>query len=384
MSLKERINRKIKVRDRIIGPGEPIFLTAEIGAAHGGSMENAKILIQSAAESGCDGADIFMANGEEFFYIPVNVGTSGTNPHERWKKFSFSPDQWRELVYFGKEKGIIVYPTPLDVFSVRQCAEIGVEMINVNSDDINNILFLEEAAKLGIPITLHDIDQSLAEIDGAIKTLLENGAKDIILLHSTLETGDVMFGYETANLNVMKTYQQAYGDLGVLAGCVEHTTSDYLIYAVAALQPALISKHIKIDESVDADTIISVKIDDLKTMVQRIRNIEVSLGNGHNQKLVNADGSIPRRERNKVLVSSCNIPAGKVIERRDLAAKRPGTFGGLHPWHANVIVGSKAKHDLKANTLLSLNLFEEFIDPDYKFPETHHHRVEDISKAVMV
>jgi sialic acid synthase SpsE len=182
----------------------------------------------------------------------------------------------------------------------------------------------------------------------------------------------------------MKTYRQAFSDLGVLTGCVEHTTSDYLIYAVTALEPALISKHIKVDESFDADVEISVNIEELRTMVQRVRNVEAALGNGHNQKLIDSDGMAKQRERNKVLVTSCDITKGKVIQRRDLAAKRPGTFGGLHPWHVNLIIGAKAKCDLKANTLINLNLFENFVEPPYKFPETHDYRVKDISKAVTV
>jgi sialic acid synthase SpsE len=119
-------------------------------------------------------------------------------------------------------------------------------------------------------------------------------------------------------------------------------------------------------------------------MVQRVRNVEAALGNGHNQKLIDSDGMAKQRERNKVLVTSCDITKGKVIQRRDLAAKRPGTFGGLHPWHVNLIIGAKAKCDLKANTLINLNLFENFVEPPYKFPETHDYRVKDISKAVTV
>ncbi|MDD5729104.1 MAG: N-acetylneuraminate synthase family protein [Victivallales bacterium] len=380
MTLKSRIDKKIHVADRTLGMGEPVFITAEIGAAHGGSIENAKILIRSAAEAGCDGADIFMADPEAFYY---------TNPREAdyiaaWKELEFSVAEWKELLRFGEENNIVVYPTPLDSVSIRRCAEIGVKMININSDDVNNIMLLEDAAELGVPISMHDIDQSLAEVEAAVKVLWNKGARDIIALHSTLETGDSEFGYETANLNVMKTYSQAFGDLGVLAGCVEHTTSDFLIFGVAALQPALISKHIKIDENVKADKKISVNIDDLKMMVKRVRFIEMALGNGQNQKLVKADGSAPQRFRNKVLVAAADIPVGKIIERKDIAAKRPGVFGGLHPWHSKTIIGARAKTAIKSNTLLNLNQFEEFPEPDYKFPEMHDYRVKDFSKVVAV
>lgn len=373
--------KKIKVGNRLIGAGEPIFLTGEIGVAHGGSMENAKQLIRCAAEAGCDGVDIFMTNVEEFYY---------RNPRENrdyfaeWNNQSFTPEQWRELIDYGESLDLIVYPTPLDCQSVRLCGELKVKMINLNSDDVNNVLLLEEAAKLGIPITMHDIDQSFAEIEGAVKVLREHGAEDIIILHSTQETGEEEFGYATANLKVIQTYAQAFGGLGVLAGCVEHTTSDYLIYAVAALEPALISKHIKIDEQVESDRIIAVKVDELNTMVKRVRAVEMALGNGHNQKPVMSDGTVPQRSRNKVLVAARDIPAGKVISREDLAAKRPGDYGGLHPWQVRLLLGAKAKENISRNTLLSLNHFVDFPEPDYKFPETDNYPVADFNKVVGV
>ncbi|WP_176011759.1 N-acetylneuraminate synthase family protein [Victivallis sp. Marseille-Q1083] len=373
--------KKIQVGNRLIGPGEPIFLTGEIGVAHGGSFENARRLIHAAAEAGCDGVDIFMTDVEEFYYR----NPPGQRDYFReWHDQSFTPKQWKELLAYGESLGLIVYPTPLDRHSIRLCGEIGVKMINLNSDDVNNLLLLEEAAGLGIPITMHDIDQSLSEVEGAVRTLLDHGARDIIILHSTQETGEQEFGYATANLKVMQTYEQAFGGLGVLAGCVEHTTSDYLIYAVAALQPALISKHIKIDEQVESDRIIAVKIDELKTMVQRVRAVEMALGSGQNQKPVRSDGTAPQRSRNKVLVAARDIPAGKRIDRDDIIAKRPGDFGGLHPWQARLLLGARAKAPIGRNTLLSLNHFSDFPEPDYKFPETDNYPVADFNRVVGV
>ena len=389
MSLKSRINRRIKVGNRVIGIGEPIFLTAEIGPAHLGKVENAKLLIRSAAEAGFDGADIFMADPYDFNYCnPPNRDSFGA-----WTRLRFTPEEWKSLFDYGDECGIIVYPTPLDENSIQLCGELGVKMININSDDLNNILLLEKAAKLGVPITMHDIDQTLAEVEGAVRTLIDNGAHDIIVLHSTLESGDSDFSYETANLNVIKTYDQAFGDLGVLAGCVEHTTSDYLIFAVAALQPALISKHVKIDDAVKHDdSRISIGIDYMKTMVKRVRMVEMALGNGQNQRLVHPDtpigrrpdGSAPRGDRNKVLVAARDIPAGKIVERDDLEAKRPGSYGGLHPWMSRLLIGARARVDIKGNTLLDLNQFEDFPQPMYKFPDTDDYRAKKVDNDVRV
>ncbi|NMA42999.1 MAG: hypothetical protein GX946_06420, partial [Oligosphaeraceae bacterium] len=335
--------RSIQVGNKMIGKGHRIFLTGEIGVAHGGNMENAKLLIRSAADAGCDGAEMFMTDVEEFYWRnPPN----GRDFFQEWPAESFTFEQWRELIDFGKSLDLIVYPTPLDFHAVQWCKDLNVDMININSDDLNNVLLLEEVAKLGCPISMHDIDQSLSEVEGAVRTLLDNGAKDIIVLHSTMETDDTEFAYATANLNVMKTYEQAFGDLGVMAGCVEHTTSDYLIYAVAALKPALISKHIKLDDTISHDRKIAVRADELKLMVQRVRRIESALGNAHNQRVADANGIPLKRSRNKVLVAARDIAAGSVITRKDIVAKRPGDWGGLHPWMARQLIGAKAVRDL--------------------------------------
>ncbi len=375
-------NRVIKIGNRLVGDGQRIFLTGEAGVAHGGSMENAKILIKAAADAGCDGVDIFMTVVEEFYYR----NPKGTRDlFDEWHHQSFTLPQWRELIDYGKSLDIIVYPTPLDPIAVEWCRELKPAMININSDDHNNILLLEQMAKLGCPVTMHDIDQNLSETEGAVRTLLDNGCKDIIVLHSTLEADDAdEESYSMANLNMMKTYRQAFGDLGVLAGCVEHTTSDYLIFAVAALQPAFISKHIKIDDTVVFDSTVAVRTDELKTMVSRVRRIEKALGNGHNQRVVNEENGVQIRERNKVLVARRDIPAGKVVEKEDLIAKRPGDYGGLHPWAARQLVGAVAARDIPRNTLLHFDDFRKIPDPAYKFPELDGVVLQDPEKAVRV
>ena len=377
----KNFTKKIKVGNRVIGKGEPIFLTGEIGVAHGGNMEDAKLLIRNAAEAGCDGVDIFMTKVEEFYWC---------NPpghrdfFAEWHKQSFTFEEWKELIEYGKSMDLIVYPTPLDPASIKMCADLKVAMININSDDHNNVLLLEEAAKLGIPITMHNIDQSLSETEAAVRVMLDNGAKDIILLHSTMETDDSEFAYATANLNVMRTYEQAFGDLGVMAGCVEHTTSDYLIYAVAAMQPALISKHIKVDNKVKSDARIAVRSDELKEMIRRVRRIEKALGVGHNQRITELDGTPLKRSRNKVLVAARDIPAGKIITKEDIIPKRPGDFGGLHPHMAYQLIGAKAVRDLPYNTLLHMRDFTELPDPEYKFPDLDAFPVNDLKKVVGV
>ena len=363
------LNKVVKVKNRLIGPGQPIFLTAEIGLSHMGNFGDAKSMIKSAAKAGCDGVDMFMASSDEFYFAPF---MEGNDTRKVWDEQSFNTEQWQELFALADELDIVLYITPLDIVSMRRAAELGTPMINMNSDDINNLLMLEEAAKLGIPITFHDINASLAEVEAAVATFVDNGCKDLIVLHSTQESGEEDSLYASANLNVINTYRTAFGGRGVLAGCVEHTTSDFLIYAVAAMNPVLISKHIQVSSEKNVhDTNISVDIDALSTMIKKVRYVEMALGQGNNQKVVDKDGklSFGAIARRKVLVAACDIQAGKIIDKNDLVAKRPGRLGGLNPWSARLLIGSKAKQDISKNSLLNMNMFEDYQELQYKYPD---------------
>jgi len=369
MSIRENLTRTIIVRNRRIGAGEPIFLTAEIGAAHAGKLENAIRMIEAAAKAGCDGADIFMADPNDFYWYGDIV--LNRDIRDIYRELAYTDSEWKTLFDYAREKNLILYPTPLDCTSVERCHNLGVEMININSDDSNNPFLLKEAAQLGVPVTMHDINASIAEVSLGIQTLQANGCRDIILLHSTNESGDLEMLYHSANLELIQTYRQHFSGSGVLVGCVEHTTSDFLIYAVAALKPVLISKHIQLcAKDNPGDDKISVDTANLSRMVHNVRSVEGAMGNGFNQMVCQADGKVPEENvaRRKVLVARRDIPAGKRIVLDDLTAKRPGNRGGAHPMQYLALVGAVARQDIPADTPLEFRMFDELATPPYKWP----------------
>lgn len=364
----------ITVKGRRIGSGMPVFLTAEIGYAHEGNFENAKALMLGAKKAGCDGADMFEAHP----YENVWCGEEG---RLELQALSFSVAQWKELFAYADEIELILYMTPCDLPSIEVARKVKTPMVNINSDDVNNPVHLKQVASLGIPVTMHDIHISLAEIEAAVETLRDNGCKDIIILHSTLESGEEEMLYATSNLRVMNTYRSAFSNLGVMVGCVEHTSSNFLIYAVAALEPVLISKHILLKHREDVpDNSISVDTENLENMVRNVRYVEMALGNGINQQMVDeldqiSDGNCERR---KVVVSARDLPANHRIEPGDIAAKRPGNKGGMHPWKMLQLYGAKTKAAIKKDTLLNFNLFTDFPETDYRFPRLEKRKIKGL------
>lgn len=377
------------VRGKTIGGGR-IFMTAEIGYAPMGNINYAKTMIRAAADAGCDGCDMFScSHGRNFAFSQFSDTRPGEGIpayYEHVRKLQFTFEEWQELFRYADECGVILYQTPLDVDAVRMADRLGVPMVNINSDDINNPLLLRAVAELGVPVTMHDINATLSDVESAVMTLRGYGVKNLVVLHSTQESGDEDTLFASANLEVINTYRQAFGGLGVLAGCVEHTSSDFLIYTVAAFRPAVLSKHIYIDvpDRNVPDAPCSVNVEYYAAMVKKLRYSEMALGIGNNQLLVslyNGVENTDRYKRRKVLVAARDIPAGKVIDENDIMAKRPGHFGGLSGWNARIIIGATARTDIAFDTILSFNHFENFPDQDYKFPELQKVIVKDINNA---
>ncbi len=359
----------INVNGRRIGPGEPIFITAEIGCAHDGDFERCKYLMRVAREAGCDGADIFWIDPDT--YVHRDVGLEGVFDSylAEIERLSFSDQQWEEIFRFGNQIGLIQYCTPLGEGAIERAVAAGAPMLNINSDELNDPGFLRKIARAGVPVTMHDINATLGEVEFAVTTLLGNGCQDIILLHSTLEANDPTLSYEGANLRMIETYRKAFQDRGVLAGCVEHTTSKWLIYAVAALEPVMISKHLMVrhDDEV-ADSNISFEASEMEEIVRNVRRVEQSMGQGSNFTICKKDGNLPASNiwRRKVLVCARDIAAGETLSCDDFMAKRPGNIGGLHPWYGDFLHGARARVDMPKNTLINLNMVEDIPPPEYR------------------
>ncbi len=363
----------IDVKSRKIGYGEPIFLTAEVGCSHLGSVENAKRLLEAAAEGGADGVDTFIWHVPGYYWN----APPGSELQQELDGLCLTPKEWASLHALADELDIVLYHTPLDPVSAQLAVDLGAPMLNINSDDLQNPIMLQQIGKTGLPVTFHDINAGLGEVEAAVTRLQEYGAQGPIALHSTLESGDTDEAYTSANLNVVKTYKAAFDARGALVGCVEHTTSRHLIYAVAALEPVLISKHLNLDEDPDTpDAAIAADVTGLKDMVHKVRQVEQALGEGVNSIVVNSEGKMPQGAyaRRKVIVADQDIPRGTVIGPEHLAVKRACVPGALHPWMLHYLIGATASEDIAENTVVGFDMFEGYPQVDWRPQDILHRR----------
>lgn len=332
-----------------------IFIIAEAGVNHNGDINIAKILIDTAVDAKCDAVKFQTFKADKLVtriakkadYQVTNTGNNESQ-YDMLKKLELNYESHKEIITYCKQKGIQFLSTPFDEESSDMLEELGMEIFKVPSGEINNKLFLKHIARKGKQIILSTGMSTLGEVEEALFWIYEENNYDVKLLHCT---SNYPTAYNDVNLNAMLTLKQAFK---VNVGYSDHTLGIEVPIAAAALGAQIIEKHFTLDVNLEGpDHKASLEPSQLKLMVQSIRNIETSLGDG--VKKVQDNEVRVKEIARKSIVARCDIEKGETITLDKLAMKRPGT--GLEPKYVEVLINKKAARDLEKDTILSFNDF---------------------------
>ena len=167
----------------------------------------------------------------------------------------------------------------------------------------------------------------------------------ITVLHCTTEYPTPM---DEVNLRAMQSIQAAFG---VAIGYSDHTAGIEVSIAAAALGATVIEKHFTLDKSLPGpDHKASLEPDELKAMVNAIRNIETALGDGI--KRLTPSELVNKQVARKSMVAMKAIRAGELFSADNIAVKRPGT--GISPMNWDAVMGRKAPKDFDTDELIEL------------------------------
>ncbi len=335
------------------------YIIAEIGVNHGGSISQAKKLIDLAKEGG--------ANAAKFQTYKANTLASKNSPaywdlkseptksqYELFKKYdSFNEDQYKELSEYCSSINIEFLSTPFDDKSIDFLDNI-MQFFKIASADITNLPFLKKIAKKGKPVVLSTGASTLEEIDDALNVLKENKCKDIALLHCILNYPTMD---ENAHLEMISSLKKLYPEH--IIGYSDHTLpNDSMTPLVVAylMGAKIIEKHFTHDKTLPGnDHYHSMDVIDLKIFKTIVSQIDALKGLEKIKKPIKTE-EVSRRNARRSVVSNGKINKGDVITQEMLVAKRPGT--GLEPKYIDTIIGSVAKDDIEDDTLLSLSSFD--------------------------
>lgn len=341
-----RFPTEIKIGSRLIGTGHPAYIIAEIGANFDGDIKKAKHLIDAAKESGADCAKFqsFLADkivsGKGFASMQLKGihGSWGRPVDEIFKEVEFPREWHKEISDYCKKTGIDFSTSPYDFEAVDLCVELDVPFIKIGSGEITWLEMLEYIAKKGKPMILATGDSTLSEIDEAIRTIQSTGNNQLILLQCITNYPSKI---ESANINVLKTYQTAFN---ILTGYSDHSPGLVVALGSVALGACVIEKHFTLyKKDKGPDHPHSMDVTEFKTMVNCIRELEAAMGS--TRKLVVEEEGETVIVQRRCLYANKDIVMGSVLKKEDITELRPAL--GIPPKYKNIVVGKKVNVDIK-------------------------------------
>lgn len=339
-----------------------VFIVAEIGCNHNGNKELARKMIEKAKQCGVDAVKFQTFKAKELIskyapkaeYQKVTTGTNDTQL-EMTAKLELSYDDLIELKAYAEGMGLIVFSTPFDMKSVDFLDSIGQNLWKIPSGEITNLPYLEKIGAIkrdGKKIILSSGMATIEEIRECIGILKRVGTKeeDIILLHCNTEyptpDGDV-------NLLAIQDLKENFPNVSV--GFSDHSVGYVAAVGATILGISLIEKHFTLDKNFEGpDHKASATPEELKTLVENVRRIEVMLGS--NKKLVTESEKKNKIVARKSIVAAKKIRKGDIFTKDNVTCKRPGN--GISPMQWYNVLGNMAERDFDEDELISLKGFD--------------------------
>ena len=329
------------------------LIIAEAGVNHNGSIETAEQLIETAAEAGADlvkfqtfSADRLVTGSASKADYQLETTSTSESQHEMIRKLELSREMHEELIAHCKKCGVGFFSTGFDPQSVDLLTELGLDRFKIPSGEITNLPYLRHIGQYGKPVILSTGMARLGEIEAALEVLEASGTpRDrVTVLHCNTEYPTPM---ADVNLKAMLAIRDA---LGVQVGYSDHTLGIEVPIAAVAMGATVIEKHFTLDRNLPGpDHRASLEPNELKAMVQAIRNIELALS-GDGLKRPSPSESKNLEIARKSLVALVPIKAGEPFTEANLGVKRPGS--GISPMRWDDFIGRPANRDYQADELI--------------------------------
>lgn len=340
----------IRIGQRAIGAGEPVFIVAEAGVNHNGDLELAQALVREAKACGADCVKFQTFKAERIVTQTApkaDYQLQSTDPSESQmemlRKLELAPQDYATLLETCEREKILFLSTPYNHEDVDFLDDLGVCAFKVASGQLVEPAFLSHVARKGKPIIVSTGMATLAEVDEAVRAIRSSGNDQVVLLQCTTNYPSRP---EDAHLCAMNTMRAA---LGVSVGYSDHTQTETACIAAVALGACVIEKHFTLDKSMPGpDQSSSADPRDFSRLVKLIRETELVLG-GALKRPVEAERRNALGMRRSI-VSAIPIPCGTIITEEMLTYKRPGS--GIPPNRLNEVIGRVAARDIPENALV--------------------------------
>lgn len=329
-----------------------VYIIAEAGVNHNGSLKTAMNMVDEAKKAGADcikfqtfvAQNIASKNARKADYQKANTDIK-ENQLDMLKKLELSFEDFKKLNEYCKKIGIEFMSTAFDIESIDFLNSIGMNKWKIPSGDITNLPYLIKIAQLKKPVILSTGMSTYRDIELAISALENYGASEITVLHCTTEYPTPL---EDVNLSAMNTIQKRFN---LSIGYSDHTEGIEIAIAAVARGAEVIEKHFTLDRNMKGpDHQASLEPHELRLMIDSIRKVERSIGDGEKKP---AGSEIKNMNiARKSIIAKCYIKKGEILSEEKLTVKRPGN--GISPMKWYEVIGTPAIRDFKIDELIDI------------------------------
>lgn len=333
----------LNIAGRRVGPGEPPYIIAEIGANHNGDMALCRRMIDAAKACGADAVKFqswskrSLISTAEYQRNTRYVTGNAPTLEQAVERYQVTRDQHVEIDAYSRKQGITFFSSAFAAEEVEMLEDLRVPAYKIASMDVNHHPLLEIVARTGKPVLLSTGMATLGEVERALDVLRRNNAGPVALLHCLSIYPSPP---EMVNLRQMATWQSAFD---VPVGYSDHTLGVAVPLAAIALGACIIEKHFTTDKKLEGwDHAISADPVELGAIVAGGREVFASLGTG---KRVVSEAEVDKRKVfRRRMVARRAMQKGERLTAADVEFKRPGT--GIQPDQLDFVVGRPLARDV--------------------------------------
>lgn len=344
----------IEIGERLVGPGEPAFCVAELSANHNQDFEKAVRIIQSAKDAGADAvklqtytADtITISSDREYFRVSGGTLWDGKTLYELYGE-AYTPWEWQpKLKRAAEDLGMQCFSSAFDASAVDFLESMNVPAHKVASFELVDLPLIGKMAATGKPLIISTGMATLEEIEEALATARQAGAKQIALLKCTSA-----YPAPAEEMN-LRTIPELSRRFGLPVGLSDHTMGISVPVAAVSLGACIIEKHLTLARADGGpDGAFSLEPHEFKAMVEAVRTTEKALGEIHFGMSERENGS---RVFRRSLFVVRDLMKGEKFTAENVRSIRPGY--GLHTRHLPEVLGKAAAQDIVRGTPLSWDL----------------------------
>lgn len=329
-----------------VGPGAALFVIAEIGLNHGGSVDRALEMVDAAADAGASAVKLQTLIASELVApgCPPPVHVNASSLVDFFARFELDEAAHAAVVARARSRGLAVLSTPLSLGAVDMLERVGVDAYKIASGDLTWSTLVRRAAVTGRPVVLSTGMSAMGEIAHAVGEARLAGASALALMHC-VSSYPVSSG--TENLRAIATLAASFE---VPVGLSDHAPDAFAVAPAVVLGASLYERHIVLDGDTQAvDAAVSSTPAGLADIVRVAARCAAALGTGAKQ--CGPEEAANLRASRRGLYAARALAAGAILAESDLVALRP--LGEIGAERLPEVVGARLARAIPAGAALA-------------------------------